>query len=109
MEQNPSFTAEFDRDHVHMTVTVSGTFDASDLDAFEAAVGEAGRGRRREWTIDARDLEAADPAFGEALLWIRAEHGHVCLLNPSPAVRAVFEETGADARIVVRSDARGRT
>lgn len=107
MDSRQPFTAAFDRDHVHMTITVSGAYGGDDLESFQAAVVDACRGRRREWTVDAAGLSDTDgPAFVDAMLWLRAEWGHVCLLNPPPDLQAAVREVGADRSIVVRSDAR---
>lgn len=107
METERPFTSTFERDHVHMTVTVAGRFERADVEPFQAALGEACRGRRREWTINAAELaDSNETAFVEALAWLRATWGHVCLLNPPPRLRAAVEAAGAERTLVVRSDAR---
>ena len=108
METKESFRATFERDHVHMTVTLTGAFERTDAERFKADAVTACRGRQREWTVDVRDLEFADSAFVGLLQWLRQEWGHVCVLNPSPTLRRVLEVTGADQSIVVRSDSRAR-
>lgn len=108
MEHHPSLRSSFARNHLLMSVTLSGDFERTDVDRFQAEVVAACRGRRREWTLDVRDLEFADSAFVGALQWLRTTWGPVCVLNPTPAVRRLLEVTGVDTTIVVRSDARAR-
>lgn len=106
MVDGAPFTAAFERDHLHMTVAVAGDVTADDLERFQAACADAGRRRRREWTVDARQLGEGAATFARALVWLRRTWGHVCVLNPSADLQEALEALDVHHSIVVRTDSR---
>lgn len=80
----------------HDAIAVVGEIDASTADAFAAACGALGPGA----TIDLERCEFIDSAGLSVLLSLRGrvvrDGGELTIVNPSRAVRRLFEVSGLD-------------